>query len=154
MASSTHSSKGLAFVAVLKLLEGALLALLAAGAFHLLHRDLAKTLESWIREVRVDPENRHLAGLLAKAGLVNDHRLKQLGGLTLVDAALFFTEGLGLLWHKRWAEYLTVIATASLIPLEIYELARHATLVKAVVLAGNTAIVVYLIAVLRKGGAK
>ncbi len=32
------------------------------------------------------------------------------------------TEGVGLLLRQYWAEYLTIFTTASLIPLEIYEL--------------------------------
>lgn len=150
MASSTHHSRGLIVVAILKLVEGTLLVLLAAGALHMMGRDLAQTVETWAREVRVDPENRYLAGLLAKASLVDDRQLKQLGGLTLIYAALFFTEGIGLLLRKRWAEYLTVIATASLIPLEIYEFCGRPSVMKGAVLAGNVAIVIYLIAVLRK----
>jgi uncharacterized membrane protein (DUF2068 family) len=66
-------------------------------------------------------------------------------------AALFFVEGFGLWTGKRWAEYLTTIATASLIPFEVYELIRHATWVKVVVLIGNIAIVIYLIFLLRRG---
>ena len=36
----------------------------------------------------------------------------------------FFDEGVSLLLRKRWAEYFTVIVTASFIPLEIYELVK------------------------------
>lgn len=141
----------LRIIAIFKLLKGILLVFLALGAFRLLHRDVAETLEHWGRAVRIDPENRYLAGLLAKANLVDDHKLKELGGLTLIYAALFLTEGVGLLLRKRWAEYLTTIATASFIPLEIYELCRHATVVKAALLVVNVAIVIYLIITLRKG---
>jgi len=51
--------------------------------------------------------------------------------------------------RKHWAEYFTVITTAALIPLELYELARHFSWAKIVVLLVNVAIVVYLIARLR-----
>jgi hypothetical protein len=36
-------------------------------------------------------------------------------------------EGVGLWLRKRWAEWLTVIATSLLVPLELYELVRRAT---------------------------
>jgi uncharacterized membrane protein (DUF2068 family) len=55
------------------------------------------------------------------------------------------TEGFGLLFRKRWAEYLTIIATGSFIPLEIYEIARHCSAARILLLIGNVAIVVYLI---------
>lgn len=52
---------------------------------------------------------------------------------------------MGLLLRKRWAEYFTIVTTAGLIPLELYELARHVSLAKIVVLMLNVAIVIYLI---------
>ncbi len=107
-------------------------------------------MERWAKAVRIDPKNRYLAGLLAKANLVDDRKLKELSGLILVYAALFLTEGIGLLLRKRWAEYLTTIATASFIPLEMYELCRRATVAKVALLVINVAIVIYLIFNLRK----
>ena len=64
------------------------------------------------------------------------------------------TEGLGLLRQKVWAEYLTVIATASLIPLEIYELVKHFTALRLGVIGINLAVVGYLIFMLRKNSAR
>ncbi len=69
---------------------------------------------------------------------------------TFFYAALLSTEGIGLLLRKHWAEYFTVITTAALIPLEVYELIRHFTAVKVVVLVINIAIVWYLVLRLRK----
>jgi uncharacterized membrane protein (DUF2068 family) len=67
----------------------------------------------------------------------------------LVYAALLLTEGCGLLLRRRWAEYLTVVATGALVPLEVYEIARHRTWTRLAVLVVNIAIVWYLIARLR-----
>ena len=53
-------------------------------------------------------------------------------------------EGVGLAMRRRWAEYLTVIATALLIPYELYEVIRHVTLFKAGALLLNLAVVGYL----------
>jgi uncharacterized membrane protein (DUF2068 family) len=50
------------------------------------------------------------------------------------------------LWlARRWAEWFTTIITASLVPLEIYEIAHQPTVTKVIVLAPNLAIVAYLI---------
>lgn len=150
--STSHHSRGLALVAIWKLVEGGLLVLLALGAFHLLHRDVDRTLVKWVRLAGINPENRYIVHALAKVGLINDHRLKQIGVVTLAYAALFFVEGFGLLRHKRWAEYLTVVATASLIPLEGYEMWRHPTLIKTAVLITNLLVVIYLLVILRGKG--
>jgi uncharacterized membrane protein (DUF2068 family) len=71
---------------------------------------------------------------------------------TFVYAALLLTEGTGLLLRKRWAEYFTIITTAGLIPLEVYEISRHLTAAKVVVLLINVAIVLYLVARVRRSG--
>lgn len=152
MTSLPHS-RGLALVAIWKLVEGALFVAVALAAFHLLHRDVEQTLVNWVRIARIN-DNRYIAHALAKVGLIDDHRLKQIGAVTLAFAALFFAEGIGLLCRKRWAEYLTVLATASLIPVEGYEMWKHPTMLKAAVFAGNLAVVIYLLAVLRRKGAE
>jgi uncharacterized membrane protein (DUF2068 family) len=54
-------------------------------------------------------------------------------------------EAIGLWRARRWAEYLTLLVTASLLPLEIYELATNATVFKAAAFVVNVAIVVYLL---------
>ena len=59
-------------------------------------------------------------------------------------ALLEGTEGVGLAMRRRWAEYLTVIATGLLIPYEIYEVIHHVTPFKVGALLLNLAVVGYL----------
>jgi uncharacterized membrane protein (DUF2068 family) len=59
-------------------------------------------------------------------------------------AALEGTEGVGLAMRRRWAEYLTVIATGVLIPYEAYEVVHRVTLFKVGALLLNVAVVGYL----------
>ena len=59
-------------------------------------------------------------------------------------AILEGTEGVGLAMRRRWAEYLTVIATGILIPYEAYEVIHRATLFKVGALLLNIAVVGYL----------
>ena len=59
-------------------------------------------------------------------------------------AALEATEGVGLLLRRRWAEYLTVIATGIGIPFELLELVQRLTAVRVGALAVNVAVVLYL----------
>ncbi len=63
---------------------------------------------------------------------------------------LFGVEGTGLLLRKRWAEWMVVIVTGSLLPLECYELFHKPNAVKAVLAAVNLLILAYLIAVIRR----
>jgi uncharacterized membrane protein (DUF2068 family) len=59
-------------------------------------------------------------------------------------AILEGTEGIGLAMRRRWAEYLTVIATGILIPYEAYEVIHRPTLFKVGALLLNVAVVGYL----------
>jgi uncharacterized membrane protein (DUF2068 family) len=93
----------------------------------------------------VDPDNGFIHGLLARLLRINQNQLKALSVGTFIYAGLLLTEGTGLLLRKRWAEYFTIVTTAGLIPLEIYEITRHLTAIKIVVLLINVAIVVYLV---------
>jgi hypothetical protein len=72
-------------------------------------------------------------------------RVQALGFVTLAYAAVFAIEGVGLWLQRRWAEWLTVVVTGSLIPLEIWELVHRPTIGKSFVLIVNIAIVLYLI---------
>ena len=62
----------------------------------------------------------------------------------IIYASLEVTEGVGLALRRRWAEYLTVVATGILIPYELYEVVRHPTLFKVGALLLNVAVVGYL----------
>ena len=59
-------------------------------------------------------------------------------------AALEATEGVGLAMRRRWAEYLTVLATGVLIPFELTEVVARPTFFRVGALLVNVAIVVYL----------
>jgi uncharacterized membrane protein (DUF2068 family) len=59
-------------------------------------------------------------------------------------ALLEGTEGVGLAMRRRWAEYLTVLATGALIPFETYEVIQHVTLFRVGALLLNVAVVGYL----------
>ena len=83
----------------------------------------------------------------------------ELTGVALAAyAVLEGVEAIGLWRGLRWAEYLTFVATAVLLPLEIYEIGRHPTALKAITFVINLVIVIYLIAAKRlfgvRGGAR
>src|SRR2546425_1556984 len=140
---------GLKLIAVFKLIKGVLLFAAAIGLLKLLNTDISAQLEHWITVFRGDPGNRYFHALLVKIADLDPRTLKAVSAGSFFYSALLLTEGIGLWCEKRWAEYLTVIATASFIPLEIYELAKRATEVKLLVLAINLAILLYLIRTLR-----
>jgi uncharacterized membrane protein (DUF2068 family) len=60
-------------------------------------------------------------------------------------AILMGTEGVGLYLRRSWARWFTIVATGSLIPLEVYEIVREAHPLRVVILVLNIAVVVYLL---------
>ncbi len=148
MKSSNH--KVVRMIAIFKLLKAILLIFVGIGALRLIHTDLAIVLWEWVKRVGLDPGSRHVGSLLVKAASVTPTRLKELGLGSFVYAALFLTEGIGLWLLKRWAEWFTTIMTSSLLPIELYEIYRHPTPVRLLVLLINLAVVVYLIFLLRR----
>jgi uncharacterized membrane protein (DUF2068 family) len=89
--------------------------------------------------------------LIAHLSSIDPKKLEVLGIGTFIYAGLFATEGVGLMLRKRWAEYLTIIITASFIPFEVYEMIEHESIAKGAVIALNVAIVIYLVVDLRHG---
>lgn len=132
-------------IAVFKFLKAVFLMALSVGALRLLHQDLGDILEHWIGALGLDPGNRYLDALLARTSRLTADQIKKMGIGGLLYAALFLAEGTGLWLRKRWGEWLTVMITSSLLPVEIYEIIRHPTAVRVVVLVVNVGIVWYLV---------
>jgi uncharacterized membrane protein (DUF2068 family) len=89
---------------------------------------------------------------------VNITNLYLLAAAAAAYAALEGTEAVGLWLGRRWAEYLTFVATVVFVPYEIYELTKSITWLKLLTLAINLLIVIYLLLAKRlfglRGGGK
>ncbi len=151
--SKSHP-RGLWLIAAFKLFKGLVLFAAGIGALKLMHKNVAAEVESWIELLRVDPQNHYTYRVLEKLSNLDARRLKELSVGTFFYSALFLTEGIGLALRKRWAEYLTIVSTSLFIPLEVYELARRATLTKGILLLVNAGIIVYLVMELRRNTQK
>jgi uncharacterized membrane protein (DUF2068 family) len=89
---------------------------------------------------------------------MKNSQLRLIGVLVLAYGMLEGVEAVGLWLQRRWAEYLTFLATTLLLPLEVYELAHRVTPLKIFAFVLNLAVVVYLLYAkrlfgLRGGGA-
>lgn len=132
-------------IALFKLLKAITLIAVGVGALKLLHRDMDSTLDHWVAVSGLDPGNRWVERAIEKASNLTPAKIKGLGIVSFIYAGLFLTEGIGLWLMKRWAEWFTIIITGSLVPVEIYELYRHLTATKILVLIINIAVVIYLL---------
>jgi uncharacterized membrane protein (DUF2068 family) len=144
-ANKPPRDRGLAAIAIFKLVKTILLIGVALGAFHFTTPGAMQSAERWVGTVSSSVGRRELESLLAKAGGFGKDRILVAGIAALAYALLFAVEGTGLWLQKRWAEWLSVVATASFIPLEIYELVKKDTPMRIVALIVNVATVVYLV---------
>ena len=144
-AEPRRSDRTVTIIGLFKLFKGLLLLAVAMGSFHLLHRDIAETLFPLLAHLHIDPGSRYWDRPLASIWALDDRALKRIGAGAFFYAAVMLTEGAGLLLRRRWAEYFTVLVTASFVPLEVYEIIRRATMTRFVILGINVAIVWYLV---------
>ena len=135
----------LRLIAVFKFLKAASLIALSVGVFRTMHQDVGVRLEHWVRAMHLDPGNRHIEMFLERVSNLSPAQVKRLGLVGLLYAGLFLVEGTGLWLQRRWGEWATVVITGLLVPVEVYEIFRHPTIVKILVLLVNIAVVAYLI---------
>ena len=143
--------RGLLVIASFKLLKALLLVAGGLAALKLLQPGFARLVDQWVAALPLDSQRRLAHRFLVRLTGLPASRLHALGIAFFAYAGLFAVEGIGLWQQRRWAEYLTVIATASFVPLEVYELVKDVTLPRTAALLANLLVVAYLVWVLRRG---
>lgn len=86
-----------------------------------------------------------ILGELNKLFSLRSSTLHLVGVGVIGYAVLEGIEAFGLWWQKRWAEYLTLIATALFLPIEVYEIVHKGSPLKVGALIVNIAVVLYLL---------
>jgi uncharacterized membrane protein (DUF2068 family) len=141
---------GLRVIGVMKLISGATALLVGLGVFRFLGHDPGPHAERIITHLGLDPHNHILHAAISRITGIDRAHLRALEIGTYFYAALHTVEGFGLILGYHWAEYLVIVATGSLIPFELYEIARKLSLIRVSLFVVNVAIVIYLIVTLRK----
>lgn len=145
-----RSRRVLRLIALERIVRGALL--LGAGVYLLFHlnSDFGRLGERVMRAIELDPRRPLLHRIVAYLHHLHASELRIAALFAFGYGLLELVEGTGLWLDKLWAEYLTVVATSLLIPLEIFELVRNPSLLKAGGIVVNLAIVAYLVWNLRR----
>lgn len=136
---------GMRLIAVYEVVKTVGLLLVAMAAFHLDRPGPFEKMLNWLEHLSLtdtDGLRWQLVNMLTHFG---PSHFDALGMISLGYAVIFAIEGVGLWMGKYWAEWFTVIATGSLIPVEIYETVQRFHPLTLLVLIGNIAIVVYLV---------
>ncbi len=143
----------LAAIAVFKLLKAALLFAVGFGLIKLLSPGVEPRLVHWAHSLAWSYDRGIVQQALTYITGLDDKHLRILGFGAYATGAVFTVEGIGLWFAKRWAEYLTLAVTASLLPVEIFELFHKFSYARLSGLGLNVAIVAYLVLLVRRNSA-
>ena len=144
---------GLRLIALLKFGKALLLIATSYGVHQLLNAALVERLYNWSADLSDDRfERKLLMQALTWVEGLGAQKIQIFFAVTVAYTAVVLAEGTGLWLRRAWAEWLTVIATSSLIPFELWELIARPPgrrLAIAVTLVLNLVIVWYLARLLR-----
>ncbi|WP_406442264.1 DUF2127 domain-containing protein [Streptomyces sp. NBC_01613] len=143
----------LRFLAVERAVRGVFIVLVAAAVWKFSNSQdsVRKLFDEYLDVLRpvfnhfhYDLDHSPVVGTIQKTFGYEHSTLLVVAGLLLAYALIELVEAVGLWYAKRWAEYLTVVATAAFLPLEIYELTEHVSWLKIGTLVLNILAVLYI----------
>jgi len=144
-AAARRADRVLRLIAAFKFFKATLMVAVGLGALELLRPGVAERAQEWLAPLAVRSDRRAVVTLFSLVSGLSTRRLELFGVGAFVYAALFMVEGVGLWLARRWAEYLTVVASLLLVPVEVVEILRRVTPSRVAALAINLAVVVYLV---------
>ncbi|MGA2441900.1 MAG: DUF2127 domain-containing protein, partial [Tepidisphaeraceae bacterium] len=134
--SGAHSRRPgavlLRLIGAFKILKGVALIAAAISVFHLIHKNIADVIVEWSRRLHIAPGYFFVERLVERVQSVTERQLVVLAVVLLIYSAMFLIEGTGLMMMKHWAEWMTVITTSGLIPIELYEMIHRPSRFKAI----------------------
>ena len=132
------------FISAEKVLKATIVVVIAFKLLSLLGQDVHAAAADFVSRHGIDAANRYVHDVLERLTGVGNNQLVEFSTVAFIYASLLYIEGIGLWLQKRWAEYLTIIATALFIPVEIFEMYERFTWIRLAIFAINIFIVWYL----------
>ena len=123
----------------------ALASIVGLGALRLLQPSTVAWADRWLAALALKHESHAVQRLLALAIGLQPRALVTFAVGAFLLAGLFAVEAVGLWLGKRWGQYLTVIATAAFVPLEVVRVAHVASPTRLTALLLNLAVVALLV---------
>lgn len=127
-----------------KALKATLLAALGIGLLVSSRRDPVELALSVARAVHLPITSRLFDRMMTLAFRATPAKTLSLAVTAFGYAALMGTEGIALFLRRSWARWFTIIATSSLVPVEVYEIIREPHPLRIAILIVNVAVVIYL----------
>ena len=115
------------------------------------HENYGRDITRIAQHLGFNPASNGIRELSGAASRLTPTKIRVYGFIAIAYGVLEGVESYGLFRRRRWAEYLTVLATTLLFIPEIDELIKKPSLFKVGAFLVNVAIVVYLVVRLRQG---
>ncbi|HUO63246.1 MAG TPA: DUF2127 domain-containing protein [Terriglobales bacterium] len=144
VASSPSSRRAIRAIAFFEAFKGIVVLLAASGLLALVHKDLNDFAARLVRHSHLNPASKYPHIFLDAVSHLQERRLVWLAVGAATYAACRLVEAYGLFWERAWAEWLAALSAGLYLPVEIVELVRKPSLLGAVILAVNVAVVVVM----------
>jgi uncharacterized membrane protein (DUF2068 family) len=141
MTTSGATVAGVRAVALFEGAKGVLVLIVGFGLLALVHRDAQRVAEAFVAHLHLNPARHYPRIFLRVASRLDSTRLVLLACGAFAYAALRLAEAYGLWRMRPWAEWLAIVSSGLYLPLELFELLRHANTLRAFVFFTNTLVV-------------
>jgi len=136
-------------ISIEKTVKAIVLIIVGFKLLTLVGQDVHAWASDFVTRNGIDIGNRYVRAALERLVGVTSGQVAFWSVVALAYSAVLLVEATGLWLQKRWAEYLTVVSTALLLPLELYEIYERFTWVRIAIFLINVFIVWYLATRLR-----
>jgi len=136
--------RGLRTVALLEALKGGIVLVAGFGLLSFLGRDAELLAERLVHRLHLNPASHYPQIFIHAMADVTNGELRIIAACAALYSALRFVEAYGLWRERHWAQWLAALSGGVYVPAELFELARHATWLKAGALLVNLAVVAYM----------
>jgi uncharacterized membrane protein (DUF2068 family) len=142
------TTAGVRSLAVFEAAKGLVVLALGFGLLRLIHRDVQHAAQVFVQHLHL-PVRVADAFLLA-ASRIGERQVALAALFAFAYAALRLAEAYGLWRMRAWGRWVAILSAGLYLPLEVYELAHHPSVIRAILFATNVAIVVGLLYVQRE----
>ena len=129
-------------ISIEKTVKAVVLIIVGFKLLSLVNQDVHTWASDFVTRHGIDIGNRFVHAALERLVGITSSQIVTFSVVAFFYSSVLLVEAIGLWLQKRWAEYLTVIVTASFLPLEIYEMIHRSSVTKGVVIVANFAIFV------------
>jgi uncharacterized membrane protein (DUF2068 family) len=145
-----HPYEPLRWIGSYKIAKGILALIGGLLLLRLMHRNLPEIAEHWMARLHIVPQSELGQTILTRILAIKKGNMGWVAVGLFAYVPITCIEGIGLILRKVWAEWITLVTTFALIPVEVHEVMRRVTWLRVLILILNIIVAIYLIVRLRR----